>query len=136
MTRYYIKLGSEVPFGTSEHRISYDPADLSTVQALWAALPPDLRLALAKTAPRVATVARFEGKESSHRAITVTSPTYPGAIARAWNGHVDKHGWATGRWLWFAFGGENHEAADDASALRAISAALRAQGYVLDGDTP
>lgn len=51
MTRYEIKFtATHEAFGRIA--IVY-PTDLSTVQALWAALPPDLRLALAKTAPRV-----------------------------------------------------------------------------------
>lgn len=58
MTRY-IEWGDREPKG--DHclhlmggRRPVDPTDLSTVKALWAALPPDLRLALAKTCPKVA----------------------------------------------------------------------------------
>lgn len=56
MTRY-IEWGtvSNLPGGLHRETLQkVDPTDLSTVQALWSALPPDLRLALAKTAPRVA----------------------------------------------------------------------------------
>lgn len=55
MTRY-IEWGtiSNLPGGLHRETLQkVDPTDLSTVQALWAALPPDLRLAMAKTAPRV-----------------------------------------------------------------------------------
>lgn len=129
MTRYYIKLGSEVPFGTSEHRISYDPTDLSSASALWSALPPDLRLALAKTAPKVAgkwVESPFPMRDAADCVTLVFERRGAAAVmnteAHVFEAYVGMTRLATFTTL--------------ASAQAACDAALLAQGYVLDGDTP
>jgi hypothetical protein len=82
-------------------RQSFDvfPSQPETAQALWAALPPDLRLALAKTAPRVL------GPRVTQKC-KATGARIEDTCGREIRAHYE----------------------DDA--------ALRAQGYVLDGDTP
>lgn len=128
MTRYIVRVHAE----NYDHTIgTVDPTDLSTVQALWSALPPDLRLALAKTCPKVASPwGRSE---------------YPcfvegfGAVPSWERGHF-------GRPAWLALVGDAYATSVQgqsvgnfktlAEAKSACDAALRAQGYVLDGDTP
>lgn len=135
MTKYYLDFGDvygprgegTTPIGNAE----VDPTDLSTASALWSALPPDLRLALAKTCPKVAGKWRF----SEYPCLVDTFGEVP-----SWErGHL-------GHQAWLALVGDVYATSVQgksvgsfktlASAQAACDAALLAQGYVLDGDTP
>ena len=111
---HYVRVGQQ----------SFDvfPSQPETVKALWAALPPDLRLALAKTCPKVA--GKWETNESG--------------LNRRCNGqvvaHQDEYGWTVHGPNGTVGGPTSHIPVLD--ALAAADAALLAQGYVLDGDTP
>ena len=103
-----------------------DPADPESLRALWAALPPDLRLALAKTAPKVAgrwhdgkrvVAARYYGDGKAAAVVERSRNTLLPFRAKTLlsdTGHATKE-----------------------LAQAACDAALLAQGYVLDnGDAP
>lgn len=122
MTRYIVSF-AEAPNGpVLAGRHDVDPTDLPTVQALWSALPPDLRLALAKTAPKVAKWRGHHCYDQFGSLIVEMHWTYgnaPGEHLVLLNGTT-----AYGKYPRF-----------DAARV-AGSAALLAQGYVLDGETP
>lgn len=106
-----------------EQSFNVFPSQPETVQALWAALPPDLRLALAKTAPRVVWNWEVGSLIAASRRCNVGGQ--PAII------------WRKGP----LFEATVHQIVLGCfptltEAKAACDAALRAQGYVLDGDTP
>lgn len=110
-----------------------DPASPESARALWAALPPDLRLALAKTAPSVLMPWTTQQPDSGalERRDRAMPITWTAAVSPDTE-HIKA------RWVIRLRNGDLLKGAAETTqqAQSACDAALLAQGYVLDGDTP
>lgn len=115
----------------TEVHSNVDSTKPQDVTALWAALPPDLRLALAKTAPKVA--GKWENKGKPPWLEDSDFVLMRRAIA---SGKYATASCVEGVGMYCI--GETMEPAGTtlASAQAACDDALLAQGYVLDGETP